>query len=185
MLKSSLQSVLFNDAVSTYAIIDAASIEELTTQLLIYEPVYRNLFEGKDAMELEEVAPYLVQLDQGDAFTHWVLEEVYGENGAIFIQSSTEIDALATHFRPYLHVSREIPHPETGERVRQEGVLAFYDPRVLPNWLESVEKERKGAFLSAITYLYYEGISNKSLLHSYDVNTIKQTYNLYEEQICT
>jgi len=32
--------------------------------------LHRNLFEGKDAMELEEVAPYLVQLDKEDAFTH-------------------------------------------------------------------------------------------------------------------
>ena len=184
MLKSSLQGALFDDTASTYAIIDAAKIEDLTTQLLIYEPLHRNLFEGKDAMELEEVAPYLVQLDKEDAFTHWVLEEVYGEDGAIFLQSNEEIDILAAHFRPYLHVSREIPHPETGERVIQEGILALYDPRVLPVWLESIDKEHKGAFLSAMTHLYYEDMTNTSLLRSYDTKGTKQTHKLSEEPLC-
>lgn len=183
MPKSKMLHTLFNDSNYTYAIIDAAKIEELTTQLLIYEPLHCNLFVGQDAVELEEVAPYLVKLEKEAHFTHWVMEEVYGNNGAIFVQSSYDIKSLAAHFRPYLHVSREINHPETGERVIQEGILAYYDPRVLPEWLESVEPMVMQKFLSMTSMLYYEDIYHKHLIHSYSLQaekSIHATHNLKE-----
>ncbi len=167
MPKSRLSDILLSQTSNAYALIDAAKMEELTTQLLIDEPNYRMLFEGNDAIELEEVAPYLVALHPHDAFSSWVIEEVYGNDGAIFMHSRHDIDTLATHFRKYLYVTREIPHPETGKPVIQEGVLAFYDPRVLPEWLESAKAETKTAFLSPLEMLYYEDAYDKTRLHCY------------------
>jgi hypothetical protein len=175
-----LSSVLFDNALSVYAIIDAAKIEELTTNLLIYEPNHRILFEGEDAIALEEVAPYIVQLHEDDFFSKWVIEEVYGHDGAIFLKSHHDIDTLATHFKGFLHVSREIPHPETKQLVIQEGILAFYDPRVLPEWLESVEEETKKRFLSVVASLYYEDIFDKLLLCSYESNGTQHQHRLKE-----
>jgi len=180
MQKSKLSSVLFAEHTSLYAIIDAAKIEELTTNLLIYEPNYRILFEGQDAIELEEVAPYMVELHENDPFSQWVMEEVYGNDGAIFLQSRYDIDMLATHFKSFLHVSREIAHPETGKPVIQEGILAYYDPRMLPEWLESVDAEKKRSFLSMSEKLFYEDMTDKSLIYYYTTDGIQHQYSISE-----
>ncbi len=178
MLKNKFLSTLFAGNASVYAIIDAGKIEELTTNLLIYEPNYRILFDGQDAVELEEVAPYIVELHEDDLFSQWVMKKVYGNDGAIFLQSRYDINTLANHFKGFLHVSREIAHPETGQLVIQEGILAYYDPRVLPEWLESVEAEQKKAFLAMSEMLFYEDMVDRLLLHSYDSNGIQHEYNL-------
>jgi hypothetical protein len=147
---------------------------------LIYEPEYRILFDGKDAIELEEVAPYMVELHENDSFSRWVMEEVYGNDGAIFLQSRYDIDMLSSHFKSFLHVSREIPHPETGKPVIQEGILAYYDPRVLPEWLESMDAEKKKAFLSMSEKLFYEDMSDKSLVHEYATDGTRQYHTISE-----
>ena len=182
MPKSRLSDILLSQNSNTYALIDAAKMEELTTQLLIYEPNYRMLFDGNDAIELEEVAPYLVALHPHDAFTAWVIDEVYGNDGAIFLHSTYDIDILASHFRKYLYVTREIPHPQTGKLVTQEGVLAFYDPRVLPAWLESIEPETKTAFLSSLEMLYYEDALDKTLLQCFTPQGSCKTLSLAQEE---
>ncbi len=182
MPKSRLSDILLTQNSNAYALIDAAKMEELTTQLLIYEPLHCNLFVGQDVIELEEVAPYLVALHHNDAFTAWVMDEVYGNDGAIFLHSTHDIDTLASHFREYLYVTREIPHPQTGKPVIQEGVLAFYDPRVLPAWLESIEAETKTAFLSPLEMLYCEDALDKRLLQCYTPQGSCKTLSLAQEE---
>lgn len=154
-------------SIRLYALIDAARIEEMTTELLLQRPGYRILFEGEEAWTLEEVAPYLVRLEEDASFQEWAFSHVYGQDGAVWVRSPLEIDALAEHFRRFLKVSREVEDPKTGRRMLQEGTLAFYDPRVLPVWLESTDAEEKVRFLSPFEKVYYEDMSDKSLLHFY------------------
>jgi len=181
MPKNRLYQLLISPQIHSYVLIDAANASEFTTQLLIYEPEHRNLFEGQEALELEEVAPYIVKLYQDDSFSQWVIDEVYGKDAAIFIQSNLDIDTLTSHFRNYLHVSRQIAHPNTGKLVVQEGVLAFYDPRVLPIWLEKITTEKKQAFLSPCMHIYCEDIETKTLVHSYDTAGKLKTIELDKE----
>ena len=181
MQKNKLSHILIATQMHSYAIIDASNATELTTQLLIYEPEHRNLFEGQEALELEEVAPYIVKLYHDDTFSQWVIDEVYGKDSAIFVQSNAHIDTLASHFRNYLHVNRQIAHPKTGNLVTQEGILAFYDPRVLPTWLEKITPEKKQAFLNPCLHIYCEDIETKTLLHSYDTAGKLKTVELDKE----
>lgn len=176
-----LQKLVFDEQrTSLYAIIDAAKIEELTTQLLIYEPEYEILFEGEDLLLLEEVAPYLIKLEKGTAFSKWFFEEVYANNGAIFFESHYDVNTLKEHFKRFTKVSREIIDPKTNKRMLQEGYLAFYDPRVFPEWLESVEDDVKKSFLSLNENTYYEDLSQKEIVHFYDSNLELQTFSLAE-----
>jgi len=177
-----LQNLVYTEhSTSLYAIIDAAKIQELTTQLLIYEPEHEILFEGKDLMLLEEVAPYLVKLEKGTTFTQWFFEEVYANNGAIFFESHYDVNTLKEHFKTFTKVSREIMDPKTNKRMLQEGYLAFYDPRVFPEWLESVEDEVKKTFLSLNQNTYYEDLSQKEIVHYYDSSLLLHSFNLSEE----
>ncbi len=177
-----LQNLFYEDHhTSLYAIIDAAKITELTTQLLIYEPEYQILFEGEDAMLLEEVAPYLVKLEKDTVFNQWVFDEVYANDGAIFLKSRYDTDTLSQHFKRFTKVSREVINPKNNKRMLQEGFLAFYDPRVLPEWLESVENDVKKSFVSMSEKIYYEDLSEKHMVHAYDTQSKKYSFNLQEE----
>ncbi|NOR55454.1 MAG: DUF4123 domain-containing protein [Sulfurovum sp.] len=162
------KEVLFNSSEYAYAIIDAAKIKELTTELLIYEPEYQMLFEGEDAIKLEEVAPYLVRLDEKNVLTQWIIDNVYGNDGAIFFHSHHSIETLTEHFKRFIKVTREVTDPKTEKCMIQEGFLAYYDPRVLPEWLESVDLAVKRDFLSQTSRLYYEDLHHKHVLHAYD-----------------
>ncbi len=183
-MKSNISEILFDKELYTYAIIDAAKIEELTTQLLIYEPEHLSLFIDEDFIELEEVAPYLIWLHEKDPFTQWVLDEVYGNDGAIFLQSSYDLEELSYHFGQYIYVTREVEHPDTKKIVIQEGVLAYYDPRVLPEWLESIDEEMKLSFLCVVKYCYYEDSKDKFILHAYTTKGKTETYHLPKESAC-
>ena len=183
MLKSLATTLLGANTLSTYAIVDAAKIEELTTELLIYNPTHQILFNEEDAIKLEEVAPYLIKLRQDDVFTQWILDNVYGNDGAIFLQSTYDIDTLSQHFKEFIKVTREVTDPKSQKQMIQEGYLAYYDPRVLPEWLESVESAVMQKFLSMTSVLYYEDISYKHKLHQYrlqDKVLKHSTHNLKE-----
>lgn len=156
-----------SNAINVYAVIDAAKIKKLTNELIIVdEQKYQILFEGKEAIELEEVAPYLVELKKEDEFTKWVSKNVYGHNGAIFIKSTNNLNELAQHLKPFIPVTREVEHE--GRVITQKGYLAYYDPRVFPNWIESESEETQSDFFSQITKLYCEDTFNTEDYLSYD-----------------
>lgn len=163
-----------------YVIIDAAKIKETTTELLIYEPENRILFHGEDVMMLEEVAPYLIKLEKDTVFTNWVLEEVYGEHGAIFIVSSYDIDVLSTHLLPYITTMIEIENPE-GELVHTKAYMRLYDPRVLPNYLECLED--KEHFFTYIDTILCENSKNIHEIYNYTYKNTLIKEMLVEEEV--
>ena len=153
-------------AINLYVIIDAAKIKKLTNELIVVDKEkVQILFDGQEAIELEEVAPYLVELKKEDEFTKWIAKNVYGHNGAIFIKSREDIVTLAQHLKPFIPVTREVEHE--GKIITQKGYFAYYDPRVFPNWIESEEQTTQSSFFSPITKLYCEDTFNKENYLSY------------------
>ena len=166
------------EAIKVYAIIDSAKIEKLTNELMILDNhQYQILFDGEEAIKLEEVAPYLVELKKEEEFTTWVAKNVYGHSGAIFIKSRENIETLAQHLKPFIPVTREVEHE--GEIIIQKGYLAYYDPRVFQNWIESEDETTQSSFFFQITKLYCEDTINKELYLSYEYDnslTIKRKW---------
>jgi len=165
----------------SYALIDSARITKLTNELIVIDAQKQQiLFEGKDAIELEEVAPYLVELKKEDEFTTWVAKNVYDRYGAIFIKSINTLETLAQHLKAFIHVSREVEFE--GEVVTQKGYLAYYDPRVFPVWIESESQERQAVFFSNIEELLCEDEFKEHhyLTYQYDNELISQSKEAYE-----
>lgn len=166
---------------NVYVVIDAAKIKKLTNELIVVDKEkVQILFEGQEAIELEEVAPYLVELKKEDEFTKWVAKNVYGHNGAIFIKSRENIETLAQHLKPFIPVTREVEHE--GKLITQKGYFAYYDPRVFPNWIESEEQTIQSSFFSPLTKLYCEDTFNKEnyLSYEYDKKLNIQSKIAYE-----
>jgi len=168
--------------INIYVVIDAAKIKKLTNELIVVDNhKYQILFDGQEALELDEVAPYLVELKKEDEFTIWVAKNVYGHSGAIFIKSTNNLNDLAQHLKPFIHVTREVEHERS--IITQKGYLAYYDPRVFPNWIESESQEQQSNFFSNIKEVLCEDAFNKEQYLSYEYNNelISHNKNAYEK----
>ena len=99
--------------------------------------------------QLEEVAPYLIELKKEDDFTQWVYENVYGELGAMFVHSTEEIESLAEHFRAYITTTTKVPNPKNeAEVIEAEAYMRLYDPRVFPRFVKKLKEYLVSFFLN-------------------------------------
>ena len=96
------------------------------------QPEYLCLYAGELAPDMAEVAPYLISLHRGDAFTEWLLSEGKGKSWGIFITANVAIQALYRHFRRFLMVQTE-----DGEKL----YFRYYDPQVLRVYLPTCTDE--------------------------------------------
>ena len=132
-----------HDPSKTFAILDGASVEGLLVQFETMAPVYRCLYRGELENGIDEVAPYLVELEQGSEFTNWVLSEGWGNHWGIFmvVKESVSIDALLRHFRKLNKVKGA-----DGKIV----IFRYYDPRVLRIFLPICESEQVPSFFALV-----------------------------------
>ncbi|WP_339108535.1 DUF4123 domain-containing protein [Thioclava sp. GXIMD4216] len=92
----------------TYAILDAAKAPYLLTGLLDQaDLMFQSLFQGSAAEELEECAPYLVELQKGHDFTRHLMTRLddgvglWDQELGIYVRSRASFDDLRRHFRKF------------------------------------------------------------------------------------
>jgi hypothetical protein len=123
-----------------YAVLDAcdapaiqSKVSELgSTQALC-------LYRGELALEILEVAPYLVRLD--DVLLQWLVETVWSEPWGIFVVAKLKPEAVRKHLRKFLMVK-----DEAGESM----YFRYYDPRVLSPFLESCQRQEVDSFFGGM-----------------------------------
>ncbi len=145
-MPETLQEMLFpHDDQHTYAVIDGASCEELLERLDEFSPRHYCLYTGELDPDVEEVAPYVVELLPAHPFTEWLLSNGEGQPWGIYARSPVGLRAMRKHFRTFMLVKS----PE-GRTI----YFRYYDPRVLNAYLPTTnEKERGMVFGPVSTYL--------------------------------
>ena len=123
---SQLRALLFQDEMSTYAVLDGASIPDLLSRLADAVEEHACLYRGALHPDLAARAPYLVKLRPESTFTCSLLSDGWGRHWGVFVVTATGFEALRRHFRTFLRV-----------RGPDGRVLYFrwYDPRVLRIYL--------------------------------------------------
>ncbi|WP_395343125.1 DUF4123 domain-containing protein [Ningiella sp. W23] len=98
----------------TYAILDAAKLPFVLSGLLATSGLtYASLFQGETQEELEEYAPYIVQLDQSNSFTNQLLpapkqvNKLWDKGLGVFFRSSLSLKDLRQHFRKFIRIRNE------------------------------------------------------------------------------
>lgn len=115
-----------------YAVIDGAACEDLLRKLFEHSPEYCCLYAGELEPDVEEVAPYLVKLNQVHPFTTWLLETIGTKPWGIFCRADADLRTMRKHFRQFLMVKG----PD-GENL----YFRYYDPRVLGKFLQTCHSE--------------------------------------------
>jgi hypothetical protein len=152
-----LEAILFeNPAVITYALLDGASIPELLDHVDSLRPEHVCLYRGELKDGIDEVAPYLVQLEPGHLFTKWLLGNGWGAHYGIFLQSAEPLGVLRLHLRRSLRV-----YTEDGRAV----LFRYYDPRVLRVFVPSMTPEEATPFFGPVHAFLCEADDPAQILH--------------------
>ena len=167
MTKEELEKILFVENTRAFAILDGASIPDLRMKLYETQPPHYCLFRGERPPDVQEVAPYVVQLTPGGLFADWLLGACFGKHWGIFAHSRHSIKEMRRHFRSLITV-----YDETGKPM----IFRFYDPRVLPNFLPTCDADELKTFFGNVDNFFAENVKAQTLL-SYRVENdeLKQT----------
>ncbi|MBM3794523.1 MAG: DUF4123 domain-containing protein [Acidobacteria bacterium] len=150
-----IASEIFADGLRSYAVLDGASIPELRQLLYDHRPEHECLYLGELAQDIQQVAPYLVELEPDAPFTSLLLERGWGKHWGIFAQSAEGIRALRQHFRRFLTV-----YDPQGKAM----LFRYYDPRVLRTYLPTCNADELGQLFGPVTGFLAEGESLRELL---------------------
>jgi hypothetical protein len=146
-MKNQLEKYLFRKETHTYAILDGASVPDLPNKLYEMGPVNTCLYQGELSPDLVYVAPYLVHLFPGTPFTDWLLTECWGKHWGIFAQSPLSLVKARKHFRLLLTVYDDQGNPM---------LFRYYDPRVLPTFIKTCNREELEQIFGEIKYYFAE-----------------------------
>ena len=123
-----------------YAVLDACNSPAIQAKVAeLRSPQVLCLYRGEVAPEILEVAPYLVRMDL--ALFQWLVETVWSEPWGIFVVAKLEPEAVRKHLRKFLMVK-----DETGQAM----YFRYYDPRVLPTFLESCNRQELDSFFGGM-----------------------------------
>jgi len=152
--------------IKTYAIVNAASDEKHFHQFLKWHIPHAILYKEDDAIELETVAPYLIELDETHDHTQWLMTKQWGTHSVIYLKSHYALEPLAEHFRRYTKVIVE-PR-ENDNRIETPAFFAFYDPRVMKHYFTVMTREQMTEFCDpVISFSYEDDDQSDHLLTSY------------------
>ncbi len=92
------------------------------------------------ASQYEHVAPYLLHLDEPTF--DWIGDSLWSSPWGIFVYGKSTMEALRMHFRRFLKVKG----PDN-----KMYFFRFYDPRVLPPFLQSCDDRELAQFFGPVT----------------------------------
>lgn len=153
MLPESLRKRFWQDAEgrNAYVVLDGAQNPLLLDSLITPDdPPHRCLISGNLEPDMEEVAPYLIQLEQGSHFAETLLGQDWGANWGILLLSFESLGTVWRHLRQHVQVYGPELEPL---------YFRFYDPRVLRNFLPTCNEEQLGEFFGPVDRYYTEAQS--------------------------
>ncbi len=130
------------------------------------------LYAGVLPWQLQMAAPYLVQLDREDRFTHYAIEQGWGNAWGIFLRTETSMKALRRHLRGLLRV-----RDESGRGL----IFRYYDPRVLGTYLPTCRPGELRTFFGPVnSYLFESGEPGTLLEYAFDGQALSENRTLLQ-----
>jgi len=129
-----------------YAIADSARDESLKERILASDIAYLDLWH-EELWENELSYPlYLVELKAKDPLTGYLLSK-HTECIATYMISPYSLQTLQSYYSMFTYVDIEIQEAEP-----QKGIFGFYDPNILPNYIQTLYSQEKiDEFFAGVT----------------------------------
>ena len=144
------------DALTTYLLLDGAQIDKPLPCIysMQSDATVHLLYQRTAYAEWAEHGPCLVRtVPDGPLMQHF--ETHWRGRAGLLLASNAELDDLLDHLRSLVHA-----------RVDGEQVVLFryYDPRILPLWLESLMTEERDLYLGPVQQIYLPTAEGQDLL---------------------
>lgn len=130
-----------------YLLVDTASAEGLAAQVRALDAPWASLYRGTAEENLEEVAPYLVDVSHHPEDAEALLIPAWGKRQVALLRPTLGFDQVRRHFRRFLFVEDPL-----GRKV----YFRFSDPVVLQRFLLASTPEEAELFLREIEELMLE-----------------------------
>lgn len=138
-----------------FALLDAARSDRVLVMLQEAIEEYWSLYDGISAVTQASVAPYLVELREESGLLSRLVLEGWGGARGIYFTSKRPRKDIRSHLRKLLMVTREDP----GDMV----FFRFYDPRVLPIVLPTMNARQEAEIFGDIEHFYCEDDAGRVL----------------------
>lgn len=141
-------AVLREAPATLFAVLDAARAAGVRGLLQRSGGVHQSLYEGPQALELEEMAPYLLEVPRDSSLLEQLLQQGWGQSWGIFLASDAPFLEVRRQLRKHLMAEEEA----TGKRL----YFRFYDPRALRVFLPVCTPQQAEQFYGPIQVFYAE-----------------------------
>jgi len=139
-----------------YALLDGASVPGLLDRLYgPQRPQFECLFTGDLAPDMAEVAPYLVELEQGSETAEWVIAHGWGNHWGLYAVGKADLRTVWFHLRALTLVYGPDAKPL---------LFRFYDPRVLRIFLPTCAPDQVKEIFGSLDRFVMEGDTPQSAL---------------------
>lgn len=124
-----------------YIVLDAAKMQQHLETAKRFNPRCLCLYSGDAEKKLQTVAPWLFSFPKETTFREWYLARGGQQYWGIILQSEQDLKTVYKHLKKFLIIKTE-----AGKRL----YFRFYDPRVLPTFLETSNAEQLKVFFGPI-----------------------------------
>ena len=156
--RQALHKVMRTSSGALYGIVDTA-IDDRLYDILQAEPDLSEvacLYDGAPAIRYARYAPYLLKLHDGSPLLQRWLHEGWTQHWGIFLSSEARSKELKRHLKKFMQAT---DHQNRAVWVR------FYDPRVLPNWLQGLHPGHLADWLGGATLIVCGAPTPQGLWH--------------------
>jgi hypothetical protein len=156
------------------AVLDCARDERIFTAVERCHLDKSCLYAGRIPWVLQRAAPHLVVLEPGDPFTHYLIDEGWGQSWGIYLRTDRPMMDVRRHLRSFLRVK-----DEAGKYL----IFRWYDPRVLRIYLPTCLQPDLRAVFGPVEAYYCEGQEPSSAMeYRFDeTQLIVRAHSLAEE----
>jgi hypothetical protein len=130
-----------------FAILDAARAPNTPYKLLENRARYCCLFPPAPEESLEDVAPYLLEIESGAPILDWMAGEGWGDSWGIYFTAEADLRTVVEHFQ-----GLTIVQDQSGRRM----YFRFYDPRVFRVYLPTCTLPEARAIFGPVNAFYLE-----------------------------
>ncbi|PHS01149.1 MAG: hypothetical protein COA78_23005 [Blastopirellula sp.] len=142
--RADFEESLMNSPNKYYVILDSCDESFIQARVLQEKERFVCLYRGDAKEKLWHIAPYLAQFDQ--ELLDWVTTILKGTPWGIVLEANADLEAMRKHLRHFLMVDL----PDEGEVY-----FRYYDPRVIPTYIETCTANELDEFYGPIRSIFY------------------------------
>jgi len=154
------KKLLFSKDLKTYAIVDGLRDEALNDKIFLTNLKHMTLWHDDIVDDTDETPLYLIELNKEDELLELLLKQ-YNKSIATYFQSPYDLETLQKYYSTFTYLQIEVERDDF-----RKGIFGFYDPKILPNYLETLyTQEKVDEFFAGIALWLIPTVEDESLAH--------------------